>query len=165
MAEPAPVTETDPERIANSGLSATHRDGGGHLYKVCDMSGRWLRFGNICWSFASSDPEAVPAGLKELIRLDPFGPRDADGWYTWNGDDTMRPAGQVEYKMRASGSTDTGDAEHLRWDHQGGPGDIVSWRPAQESTASRQCAAGSGHSDCWHSALPGSKYCREHQRT
>ncbi len=131
---PAPAVETDPERIANSNLSATHRDSGGNLYKVCDMSGRWLRFGKICWSFASSDPEAVPAGLKELIRVDPFGPRDADGWYTWNGDETMRPAGQVKYLMRCDvghyGESGPCNAEALRWNHDGVGGDIVKWRPA-----------------------------------
>ena len=127
---PARAVETDPERIANSNLSATHRDSGGNLYKVCDISGRWLRFGNICWSFASSDPNAVPDGLKELIRVDPFGPRDADGWYTWNGDDTMRPAGMVDYWMRGDVSFESGSAGGLRWNHEGTTGDIVKWRPA-----------------------------------
>lgn len=60
---------------------------------------------------------------------DPFGPRDADGWYTWNGDDTMRPAGLVEYLMRSGSGTDA-EAETLRWDHRGSSGDIVKWRPA-----------------------------------
>lgn len=56
----------DADRLANSSQSATHRDGGGARYKVCDMSGRWLRHGNNCWFFASSDPKAVPEGLRPL---------------------------------------------------------------------------------------------------
>lgn len=61
-----PVAELDPEQFANSSKSATHRDGGGNLYKVCDMSGRWLRHGSKCWVFASSDPKAEPADLQRL---------------------------------------------------------------------------------------------------
>lgn len=106
----------------------------------------------------------LPVPLKPAS--DPFGPRDTYGWYTWNGDDTMRPAGMVDIIDKdgewSKGSMDAGT---LRWAHTGEAGDIVKWRPAQNSTGPRQCAAGSGHSDCWHSALPGSKYCREHQRT
>lgn len=56
----------DPDQLANSRKSATHRDAGGNLYKVCGMSGRWLRYGTRCWHFASSDPKAVPDGLRPL---------------------------------------------------------------------------------------------------
>lgn len=66
-------------------------------------------------------------------KADPFGPRDADGWYAWNGGDTMRPGGRVDFVCRADGASffDTGSADGLRWswDHVGG--DIVKWRPAQ----------------------------------
>lgn len=72
---------------------------------------------------------------------DPFGPRDADGWYTWNGDDTMRPAGRVEYRMR-SGSGTEADAESLRWDHRGRSGDIVRWRPAPDERPPKRWEVG-----------------------
>lgn len=131
VAEPPPY---DADQIANSSLSASHRDGGGQLYKVCDISGRWLRFGNKCWFFASSDPKAVPEGLKPIhpSTTNPFGPRDADGWYTWNGDDTMRPAGRVDVVFRIDVGVDTATAEVYQWVHSGSPGDIVKWRPAQQ---------------------------------
>lgn len=61
---------------------------------------------------------------------DPYGPRDADGWYTWNGDETMRPAGQVFYLMR-DGGKGRDNAEDLSWRHGKNPDDIVKWRPAQ----------------------------------
>lgn len=61
---------------------------------------------------------------------DPYGPPDAEGWYTWNGDETMRPAGRVECKMRG-GNSAFFDAETACWDHRQVPGDIVKWRPAQ----------------------------------
>lgn len=66
---------------------------------------------------------------------DPFGPRDADGWYAWNGDDTMRPAGMVDFEMRIGGN-DRVPAESARWTHEGVSTDIVKWRPAQP------CASG-----------------------
>lgn len=59
----------------------------------------------------------------------PFGPRDADGWYNWNGDDTMRPAGQVFYEMR-DGGKGRDNAEDLSWRQGKNPDDIVKWRPA-----------------------------------
>lgn len=65
---------------------------------------------------------------------DPYGPRDAEGWYAWNGDETMRPAGKVHYIMRGWPSYEDGDegqAEGLRWTHDRTSGDIVKWRPAQ----------------------------------
>ena len=66
-------------------------------------------------------------------KADPFGPRDGDGWYAWNGDDTMRPGGRVDYVCRASGNSyfDTGSADGLRWNWDRVGGDIVKWRPAQ----------------------------------
>lgn len=63
----------------------------------------------------------------------PFGPRDADGWYAWNGDDTMRPAGDVDYvcKGHTQGAFNTEPSENLVWDTGHGFTDIVKWRPAQ----------------------------------
>lgn len=61
---------------------------------------------------------------------DPYGPRGEEGWYVWNGDETMRPAGNVEVKYR-SGVEVPVTAENVWWDHRQMPGDIVKWRPAQ----------------------------------
>lgn len=65
---------------------------------------------------------------------DPFGPRDADGWYTWNGDDTMRPAGRVDVVRRDGEFIGNRSSENeVRWsftkeaDHF----DVVKWRPAK----------------------------------
>lgn len=63
-------------------------------------------------------------------KADPFGPRDADGWYTWNGDDTMRPAGMVEVVL-VDGSSSVDSADVWQWQHFNCEGDIVKWRPAQ----------------------------------
>lgn len=60
----------------------------------------------------------------------PYGPRDAQGWYAWNGDETMRPAGSVEIQLR-SGYQNEGVAEDFAWAHIAGDSDIVKWRPAQ----------------------------------
>jgi len=64
-----------------------------------------------------------------MQKTDPFGQRDADGWYTWNGDDTMRPAGIVEVTMR-DGWTGPGVAEAIRWEHRGDDSDVTKWRQA-----------------------------------
>lgn len=71
-------------------------------------------------------------GEKFGIETDPYGPRDAEGWYTWNGDETMRPAGNVEIMFR-DGDTAPGDAESIQWHTNTGynSSDIVKWRPAQ----------------------------------
>lgn len=61
---------------------------------------------------------------------DLFGPRDADGWYTWNGDDTMRPAGRVDVVAR-DGVTATLPADNFDWGVYNKHDDIVKWRPAQ----------------------------------
>lgn len=82
------------------------------------------------------------------VLSDPFGPRDAEGWYSWNGDDTMRPAGLVDLKLR-SGSTLLGPAEAARWEHRNESGDIVKWRPV-EKVKSSDCSA-----DC----SPGCRTC------
>lgn len=81
---------------------------------------------------------------KATQEQDPYGPRDAEGWYAWNGDETMRPAGMVEYIMvddlpykHHSGPS---SAEGLRWSHDHIGGDIVKWRPYQScANASKGC--------------------------
>lgn len=59
---------------------------------------------------------------------DPYGPRDAEGWYEWTGDETIRPAGRVTLRFRNS-VEDTGSANIFDWRHDGGNSDIVKWRP------------------------------------
>ncbi|MNE15961.1 hypothetical protein D3C81_773700 [compost metagenome] len=61
---------------------------------------------------------------------DPYGPRDAEGWYTWNGDETMRPAGNVDYVCRNGEYVGSANAGELRWKHKGQPDDILKWRQA-----------------------------------
>lgn len=61
---------------------------------------------------------------------DPYGPRDAEGWYAWNGDETMRPAGWVQVMAR-DGITATLSAENFDWNVHNKYDDIVKWRPAQ----------------------------------
>lgn len=78
--------------------------------------------------FAGAFKEGLAAAATEEV----FGPRDSDGWYAWNGDETMRPAGAIQYVLRGwSGEIDSGLAENLRWTRRGTAGDIVKWRPAQ----------------------------------
>lgn len=73
------------------------------------------------------------AARAESRGADPFGPRDADGWYTWNGDDTMRPAGRVDVMLRDCEDVHTWDADSIRWKFAktDPDGDVVKWRPAQ----------------------------------
>ena len=68
-----------------------------------------------------------------LAAVCPFDSLDSEGWYTWNGDETMRPAGMVDYVCRANkpGDFGTGRAERLRWAKDLLGGDIIKWRPAQ----------------------------------
>lgn len=77
-------------------------------------------------------PVAEEAARKLMQRIseetDPYGPRDAEGWYAWNGAETMRPAGKVEVTYRTSVEVPV-TAENVRWDHRHMPGDIVKWRP------------------------------------
>ncbi|AXF51935.1 MAG: hypothetical protein [Caudoviricetes sp.] len=63
---------------------------------------------------------------------DPYGPRDAEGWYAWSGDETMRPAGDVQVVLR-DGTVNDGryPAEKYAWRHGNFASDIVKWRPAQ----------------------------------
>lgn len=73
--------------------------------------------------------------LKVEPEQDPYGPRDAEGWYAWNGDETMRPAGKVDYVCRRDHPRDfaTTNADHICWSHDvvDDSGDVVKWRPAQ----------------------------------
>ena len=66
-------------------------------------------------------------------KADPFGPRDADGWYAWNGGDTMLPAGRVDVILRDCEDIHTWDAGNIRWKFSktDPEGDVVKWRPAQ----------------------------------
>lgn len=75
--------------------------------------------------------ELQKAANKSLTDI--FGPLDADGWYAWNGEDAIRPAGRVEYVCRceAGHRPHKGDADGLSWAHSGLFDDIVKWRPAQ----------------------------------
>lgn len=68
--------------------------------------------------------------LAERLSVHPYGPRDAEGWYTWNGDETMRPAGNVDYVCRNGEYVGLMNAGSLRWVHEGAPDDIVKWRQA-----------------------------------
>lgn len=79
---------------------------------------------------ATSRVSGAEVNNSNVPKADPFGPRDADGWYTWNGDDTMRPAGMVEVVL-ADGSSITHPANGLRWSWNRLDSDVVKWRPAQ----------------------------------
>lgn len=76
------------------------------------------------------DEQAMAEEVLFKPEQDPYGPRDAEGWYAWTGDETMRPAGRVTLKFRNS-VEDTGSANIFDWRHDGGSSDIVKWRPAQ----------------------------------
>jgi len=106
-------------------------------------------------------PESLLGAAVEKLALDIFGPRDAEGWYAWNGDSSMRPAGQVEYEMRSCGDLNTGEAEGLRWMHNGGSGDIVKWRPApvKETRLEDTLCIRKG---CFKSRVVGN-FCEEHE--
>ena len=60
VASPAPVKGHPYASVKQ----ATHRDAGGSLFKQED--GRWMQWGSNSWFTASSDPAAVPQGLREL---------------------------------------------------------------------------------------------------
>jgi hypothetical protein len=45
---------------------ATHRDAGGNKYRKGQIDGRWLRWGNGTWFYASSMPGEEPEGLRPL---------------------------------------------------------------------------------------------------
>lgn len=49
---------------AASVKQATHRDGGGNLFK--QENGRWMQWGLNSWFTVSADPDAVPVGLRLL---------------------------------------------------------------------------------------------------
>jgi hypothetical protein len=89
---------------------------------------------------AAKQAAAKMAGLdladveaKVLAQTDPYGPRDAEGWYTWNGDETMRPAGRVDVRYRDTSTAWNMAADTFGWKHEitDSENDIVKWRPAQ----------------------------------
>lgn len=91
---------------------------------------------------ADSAVQSVLSGEKSIVEAyvgavvqdaveqlaDVYGPRDAEGWYAWNGDETIRPAGKVEVTYRTGVEVPV-TAENVWWDHRHMPGDIVKWRP------------------------------------
>ena len=78
------------------------------------------------------DEQAEAEEVMAKPEQDPYGPRDAEGWYAWNGDGTMRPAGKVDVVKR-EGSMWCGLAEEFIWNYgeSKSHADIVKWRPAQ----------------------------------
>lgn len=54
---------------AQSSKQATHRDGGGALFKRAS-TGRWMQWGLDSWFTFSADPRAVPTGLRQ-VALEP----------------------------------------------------------------------------------------------
>jgi hypothetical protein len=63
MPPPAPPAQVPAQR-RDTVKQATHRDGGGSLFK--QENGRWMQWGLDSWFTASADPDAVPVGLKSL---------------------------------------------------------------------------------------------------
>lgn len=69
---------------------------------------------------------------EQMKSEDPFGPMDAEGWYTWNGDTMIRPAGIVETILADGYRNPPEMADKKLWSHgPGDPGNIVKWRPAR----------------------------------
>lgn len=68
-----------------------------------------------------------------VVSEDPYGPRDAEGWYAWNGDEAIRPAGKVDVGFRNGLKSYDHAASDLLWKNYPGDADndIVKWRPAQ----------------------------------
>ena len=81
---------------------------------------------------AAGEATLMPENTATL--LVPFGAPDADGWYEWNGDESMRPAGRVEVEYTFQGNQ-IGIAEQMRWSRIGVPSDITKWRPVAGETA------------------------------
>lgn len=105
---------------------------GEKLIEACEqVNGQMSREGEIAKDAAEGQHDLdFPSPQSE----DPYGPRDAEGWYAWNGDETMRPAGKVQVVIRdpsLSDSKTVRDAEALSWWHGPYATDIVKWRPAQ----------------------------------
>lgn len=89
------------------------------------------RAGDIDWLKVWRYRLAFPSARLEVDAADPYGPRDAEGWYAWNGDETMRPAGKVDFVTREGSMYCCGQAQEEDWTHNRGPLDIVKWRPAR----------------------------------
>lgn len=87
---------------------------------------------SLSWMHCKNPDDIVKWRPASSAETDPYGPRDAEGWYAWNGDETMRPAGKVDYVMRGwPDDVETSTAKCLRWHFLQESGDIVKWRPAQ----------------------------------
>lgn len=68
--------------------------------------------------------------MSEQIKEEVFGPRDAEGWYTWIGSETMRPAGAVDIICRGGRYEPLVNAGAVNWKHDGSATDIIKWRQA-----------------------------------
>lgn len=106
-----------------------------HRWSICGQFAKraggenWALWQNEEWLFIGAELKGEMIPL-EKPEQDPYGPRDAEGWYAWKGDETMRPAGRVEIVLR-DGMPGSCSAESLSWGHGLGGADIVKWRPAQ----------------------------------
>ena len=74
---------------------------------------------------ARSAPVALPESNT------PFGAPDADGWYEWNGDESMRPAGRVDYRCRNGDTGENVPAEAVRWSKLLQHSDVMKWKPSK----------------------------------
>lgn len=63
-------------------------------------------------------------------KLEPFGSRDADGWYEWGGGDAYRPAGAVDLIQRNGAYVPLVNAGAVSWKHKGLATDVIKWRQA-----------------------------------
>lgn len=110
--------------------------GATHIWSVCGQFAKraggenWALWQNEEWIFIGAELKGEMLPLVQPEQ-DPYGPRDAEGWYSWKGDETMRPAGKVEVITRG-GFRGAVKANEVVWGH-GAPTsfDIVKWRPAQ----------------------------------
>lgn len=107
---------------------------------------------DLSWMHCKNPDDIVKWRPARAAGFDPYGPRDAEGWYAWSGDETMRPAGKVDVVKR-DGEMWCGIAEGFIWNYGGSksPADIVKWRPFED------CA--NANKGCVRSKLPNSPYC------
>lgn len=146
-AEPAKVGKTK-QRLAalekavaelqSREFSQTAVAGATHEWSISGQMARrsgdgWAIWQNEEWLWIGSEFKGEMVPLADPTKADPFGPRDADGWYTWNGDDTIRPVGKVEVVLRGSPNAPLVSrvSQDLDWTHSTHVGDVVKWRPAQ----------------------------------
>lgn len=81
------------------------------------------------WPARKYDVDLAPTLKKP--ETDPYGLRDVEGWYSWNGDAALRPAGKVEVELRDGSVPSLRGADCFDWTHGPDAADIVKWRPAQ----------------------------------